>query len=128
MPEKFDLDIKSFLTKYSVIAVAPSDDIFNPPLQRKIQSDENKINKITSTKIDQNVNMGENAPAAEPPVNFDKSALKIYKKIPTSGTCSIESLVADDMPLRVVIQGLLKLEMGCFVEMCPGELVRRKTN
>lgn len=61
-----------------------------------------------------------------PPTNFDKLSLRVYKKIPAKGRCSLESLVDDEMDLRTVMKCLLKLEMGGFIVMLPGEEVSRK--
>ncbi|MBO5907483.1 MAG: DNA-processing protein DprA [Clostridia bacterium] len=58
---------------------------------------------------------------------FDKLALKLYKRIPQRGGCEIESLVDDKTPLREVMRLLLKLEMGKFVVLTPGDRVERKT-
>ena len=60
------------------------------------------------------------------PDSFDKAALKVYKRIPVTGSCSLESLVDGEMSLREVMKYLLKLEMGGFVVMLPGECVSRK--
>ena len=56
---------------------------------------------------------------------FDSEALKIYKRIPQTGECSIESLVDSELSLRKVMKGLLALEMGRFIVMLPGEKVKR---
>ena len=56
---------------------------------------------------------------------FDKNAVKIYKKIPLGEECQIESLIDDELSLRDVMKGLLKLEIGRFVTMLPGERVKR---
>ena len=57
---------------------------------------------------------------------LSREALKIYKKIPLNGACSVESLVDDEIGLRDVMKALLKLEMNHFVVMLPGEMVSRK--
>jgi hypothetical protein len=57
--------------------------------------------------------------------SFDKEMLEIYKRIPQGEECAIESLVDSTLPLRSVMKGLLKLEMGRFVVMLPGEKVKR---
>ena len=64
--------------------------------------------------------------AINPPASFDKLALRVYKKIPSKGKCSLESLVDEEMDLRAVMKCLLKLEMGGFIVMLPGEEVSRK--
>ena len=58
---------------------------------------------------------------------FDAESLKLYKKIPPSGECTVESLTDDTTDLRAVMKLLLKLEMGRFVVMLPGDRVKRNT-
>ena len=56
---------------------------------------------------------------------FDANAVKIYQRIPQGDGCEVETLVDDELSLRVVLNALLKLEMGKFITMLPGERVRR---
>jgi hypothetical protein len=56
---------------------------------------------------------------------FDKELLKLYKKIPTSGDCAVEALTDESTDLRSVMKLLLKLEMGRFITMLPGDRVKR---
>lgn len=112
------VDMMSSLTEYGVCAVCPGDDIFEAPRPRKSR---------------EKVNLGIEPPAppevTEPvpvPADFDKRALSVYKRIPASGSCSLESLVDENMNLREVMKCLLKLEMGGFIVMLPGEAVARK--
>lgn len=123
LPERVGINVLESLRRYSVIAVAPSDDIFLPPRQNKKTALETNAEKEASAPaVDEH-----GVTAEEPPVSFDKDALAVYKQIPEVGECDIESLVGDGRTLRAVMQCLLKLEMGRFVVMCPGERVKRKT-
>ena len=56
---------------------------------------------------------------------FDGELLKIYKKIPLNEECTIESLTDSEMNLRAVMKLLLKLEMGKFITLLPGDRVKR---
>ena len=56
---------------------------------------------------------------------FDTNAVKIYQRIPQGEGCEIETLIDDELSLRVVMNALLKLEIGKFITMLPGERVRR---
>ena len=56
---------------------------------------------------------------------FDANAVKIYQRIPEGVECEIETLIDDEFPLRIVMNSLLKLEIGKFITMLPGERVRR---
>ncbi len=60
-------------------------------------------------------------------LSIDATALKIYKRIPLNGRCTIDSLVDENIDLRTVMRALLKLEIGKFIVMLPGEAVARKT-
>ncbi len=122
LPEEVNIDIKGELSKYKVIAVAPSDDIFTPPKQQKKAKKSEPSVEEASSPLNE-----ERGAFIEPPTNFDKKALEIYKKIPQNDSCLIEELVDNDTSMRVVMQSLLKLEMGHFIEMCPGERVKRKS-
>ena len=57
--------------------------------------------------------------------SFDEKTVRLYQRIPLGDGCLVDSLVDGEMTLRDVMKGLLKLEMGCFVKMLPGERVRR---
>ena len=111
-------DMMATLTEYGVVAVCPSDDIFEVARAKRAGSPKAKM-------IDAEPKSEPREPVA-PPITFDKNALKIYKRIPQTGSCSLESLVDSETSLRDVMKHLLKLEMGGFVVMLPGECVSRK--
>lgn len=119
LKDKPDVDMMSSLSKCEVVANCPNDDIFKIPFFR------GQVNK--SKKEELTVEQGQIS-YNEPPQNYDKDALDIYKKIPVDSPCAIESLVDDANNMRVVMKRLLKLEMGGFVELLPGEKVARKLN
>ncbi len=110
-------DVMDALRRYSVIAVCQNDEIFSPPRPKKKNSVE-KAHSEPKTQLE-----GENSPSDD----FDPRALKLYKKIPREGECPIESLVDDEISLRDAMKLLLKLEMGKFIVMLPGDTVARKT-
>ena len=114
------VDMMSTLTEYGVCAVCPNDDIFEVPRKRRQSDNTTAIFNRDDDVIEADIKA--------PPSDFDPRALKIYKKIPLSESCSIESLVDGEMNLREVMKSLLKLEMGGFVRLLPGEMVSRKTN
>jgi DNA protecting protein DprA len=120
LPLKLPVNIMDTLTKYSVAATSPSDDIFPSPVQRKkkeVKAPEKKEANLIKIENDSTVK-----------TEFDARTFNIYTKIPTSGDCSIESLVDREYTLRDVMKCLLKLEMGHFITMLPGERVSRKSN
>ena len=115
LKERLSVDMMASLRKYSVCAVCPGDDIFSPPMPQR----QNKYEPAAEPSVELRV-------AEEPPQSFDKTALKIYKKIPLSEPCELESLVDSETNLREVMKCLLKLEVNGFVKMLPGEMVSRK--
>lgn len=119
LKEKPMVDMMSTLSEYGVSAVCPSDDIFEAPKARKTAPKAEKAPAL------ENILEAHEEPKT-PPADFDSSALKIYKKIPLYDSCSIESLVDGETNLRDVMKCLLKLEMGGFVKLLPGEMVSRK--
>ncbi len=114
------------LGEYKVAAVAPNDSVFKPSGKARNSAPKEKINK-SSTEQKAADTSSENTPtgAEDAVAGFDKKALELYKKIPASSECTIESLVGDGMTLRDVMRLLLKLEMARFVTMLPGEKVKR---
>ena len=113
-------DVMGALAKYSVIAVCPSDDIFTPPRPKR------KVIDRASNK-DENIDAGKSKDTSNVPGDdFDPRAIALYKKIPADGACSIESLVDDTTSMREIMKLLLKLEVGKFIVMLPGDSVARK--
>ena len=113
------VDMMASLTEYGVVAVCPGDDIFEAPRPKR------RAEKYPSFSEMAREEKNEGEPIT-PPESFDGRALEVYKKIPTSGSCSLESLVDENMNLRQVMRYLLMLEVGGFIVMLPGEAVSRK--
>ena len=103
------------LRDLKVSALTPNDDVFSVPRPKRTK----KIEKVKeeTPKVEENL-------LPEMPI-FDAELLKLYKKIPSAGDCSIETLADDEMNLRMVMKLLLKLEMGRFIVMLPGDRVKR---
>lgn len=57
--------------------------------------------------------------------SMDAEARLVYEAIPEKGSCALESLCSDALPLRTVMKYLLKLEMKGLITMLPGERVER---
>ncbi len=113
-------DMSSVLSEYKVAAVAPSDGVFNskPQKARRTETVADEYREDAKPSVT-------NEEAENKVLTFDKEALKIYKKIPAGGECTIESLVDGEYSLRDVMRLLLKLEIACFVTILPGEKVKR---
>lgn len=123
LPEKISVDMMQTLSTYGVSANCNDDDIYVPPRntpRKKIIEQEKTATNESEVAATDTATSGETA------MSFDAESLAIYKKIPFEGSCAIESLADEDMPLRKVMRCLLKLEMGRFIVMLPGEMVARK--
>lgn len=117
LAESKKADPFEFLRRYSVSALTSSDRVFSRTKKKRAEAE--------APKNTENVK-NDNIKAPEPDTAlFDKETLQIYKKIPQGEECTIESLVDSALPLRKVMKGLLKLEMGRFIVMLPGEKVKR---
>ena len=109
------------LRELRVSALTPNDDVFAVPKPKRVKRTES-VNE-TPKKQEKSEPKEDNLLPEMPP--FDAESLKLYKKIPPNEDCTIESLTDDDMNLRSVMKLLLKLEMGRFVTMLPGDRVKR---
>lgn len=129
MAEPSDVDMFDVLRELEVSCVAPSDKIFNT-YQKKQKREANIDNKVSSYKATDTIKNEESIRQAPEPdtSDFDKNTLSLYKKIPFDADASIDALTDDENDVRKVMRALLKLEMGGFVEMLPGERVKRKIN
>ncbi len=118
LKDGMNVDMMATLSEYGVVALCPSDEIFEAPKIRKPKApkEEKSSEEISKEPVE----------AITPPQSFDKAALMLYKRIPAQGSCSLDSLVSEEMDLRQVMKCLLKLEMGGFIVMLPGEAVSRK--
>ena len=116
LAEKSPVDMGLVLSEYKVAATAPSDNIFDHKLTRpKKEKSKAEISEMKNTTP--------TAPSVLP--DFDKETLALYKRIPLEGDIHIESLVDGEHDLRSIMKLLLKLEMGHFILMLPGERVKR---
>lgn len=115
LKEKPEVNMFDVLRELSVSALTPNDDIYSIPKVKK----EKVVKEASKPKVVEEENL-----LPEMPV-FDADLLKLYKKIPMNGECAVESLADETTDLRTVMKLLLKLEMGRFVIMLPGERVKR---
>ncbi len=116
------------LSAYRVSATSAEDDVFDARPHRAKSSSQKKTLEIPqepNVKADSGVSDKNVKTEERAPVGFDERTLMIYKKIPSGDSCLIESLVDAEFSLRDVMKSLLKLEMGRFVKMLPGERVAR---
>ena len=114
LKEHPEVDMLEIMRDLRISAITPNDDIFSIPKPKKEKRVEVKPEPV---KEEENL-------LPEMPV-FDGELLKIYKKIPLNEECTIESLTDSEMNLRAVMKLLLKLEMGKFITLLPGDRVKR---
>ncbi|MBQ8371887.1 MAG: DNA-processing protein DprA [Clostridia bacterium] len=111
-----EVNMSEVLSEYRVSCVTSSDNIFRAPRQRREKREEKpEVKRAEQT----------NDSAVEELPFFDKSQLDIYKRIPRENECTIESLVCAEYSLSRVMSILLRLEMGNFIVMLPGDRVKR---
>ncbi len=125
------VDMMETLRRYQVSALCQGDEIFVPPHTRRTHTGKRGHNELPNIPELPEEVLGAKPSAmpetVTPPDAFDKDALRLYKKIPLVGDCTVDSLVDGETPMRDVMRLLLKLEMGYFITRLPGERVARKT-
>ena len=115
---KPDIAMDVALRQFEISCVCPSDPIFTPPRTKKKRSA--KASEPLEAEIEPLVQISEAVPDS-----LDEDTLRIYTKIPVYGGCSINDLVDETDKMHKVMKALLKLEMGRFVTILPGERVKR---
>lgn len=126
LAEPSNVKMHDELRRYKISCVVASDDVFNPfsrkNKRKKKESDEayQCVTAPSQQICDSEMSVN------EPPKNFDKFALEVYRRIPQKEDCKIDDVVKDGEDVRDVMKALLKLNMGAFIEMLPGECVMRK--
>lgn len=127
LKKKLDVNMNDVFLELEISCVAPTDNIFSSFASKLKRKDKRpkKTEKAEGTKNDIAVPSEQNQTVDLQKMDFDKTTLEIYKKIPLDGGCTIESLASDEYRMTVVMKSLLKLEMGSFIVMLPGEKVKR---
>ena len=122
LKEHPEVNMLEVMRDLKISALTPNDDVFSIPKPKstKIKTETIKSEGYKEKKAPQD----EENLLPEMPI-FDAELLKLYKKIPSNGDCTVESLTDSETNLRAVMKLLLKLEMGRFIIMLPGERVKR---
>ena len=130
---KIPVHMENTLTELKISCVTPTDDIFYPPRPKRSEKGAKAADKENRAKREAAEKEKPKEAEAVPVLNdkeaetaFTKEVFAIYKKIPTVGDCTIESLADNEHDLRAVMKSILKLEMARFVTLLPGERVMRK--
>ena len=117
LKSKPEVNMMEQLSYLGISANCPSDDIFKPSSKRT----QNKTREENTAKA------CVNSSAKGAIDSFDAASIALYEKIPEEMEVDIESLVCETLNLRELMRCLLKLEVAGFVEVLPGERVRRKS-
>ena len=120
LKERPEVNMLDVLRELKVSALTPNDDVFNVPKPKREKTAQT-VKEITVNTSD--VKEEENLLPEMP--KFDTELLNLYKKIPPHEECTVESLTDENNNLRTVMKLLLKLEMGRFVTLLPGDRVKR---
>ena len=120
LAESAPINMNDVLSYLKIACVTPADDIFKPSRGQRTDS-------LVAESVVEEISGDNKAAEKESPdmSGLDKTAIVIYKRIPIGEECAVESLISEELSMRDIMKGLLKLEMGRFVTMLPGERVRR---
>ena len=124
LKEKLDVNMNDIFRELEVCCVTQSDNIFSTFPTKKRENKETE--KKSKTEIKEET--AEIPAVSIENMNFDKNTLSVYKKIPVGEPCSLDSLADSETPMHIVMKALFKLEMGKFITMLPGEMVKRNLN
>jgi predicted Rossmann fold nucleotide-binding protein DprA/Smf involved in DNA uptake len=120
--EGLDISLEEALTDYKISAITPDDKIFSRVFRKNIKKSESASSKTGDKAWDEKKN---ESPKSPENMNFDKDTVAIYKRIPVEGEILIDDLANSEYGMQTVMKALLKLEMGRFITMLPGEKVKR---
>lgn len=138
------LNMMETLRKYSVGCVTPTEDFYYIPKgqrpkpafakERPKPKEEDKIEKLEpllsvgEVVLDAKDAVPENLKEEPETKNdnvFDRDMMRVYKKIPVTGSCKIDSLVDEQTDYRQVMITLVKLRVLSLVKILPGDNVAR---
>lgn len=127
LDDKFEVRMHDVLSQYKVQCVTHSDKEFrvsgvkkrSEPAVKSIIEEESELESPQQKPAERTEKSFTEA-------GFDKTAFKIYMKIPTEGSVPYSSLCDETNDMRTVMRALFQLDLGNFIEMLPGERVKRK--
>ena len=119
LKSRLAVDMMAQLSYLGISATCPSDKVFDS-YPKKAQR------KVSGPRQDEQSPVKSEQKTADLS-GLDAKCIKVYKKIPLGEEVDIESLIEEELNLRELMKCLLKLEMSSFIEMLPGERVRRKS-
>ena len=128
LEKRIAVDMNKAFSELEISCVSAGDSIFSHARKRKEKAKKAHNENVTAVSDTDSKDVSNNKKASFEPskdMKFDEATVRIYKKIPESGECTVESLVGDGDGMPAIMKALLKLEMGRFILMLPGEKVKR---
>jgi DNA protecting protein DprA len=124
LEDKNSVKMFDVLSHYKIQCVTHSDKEFKSPRPKKHGIKEKTV-RLETTREDPIVSQPKNDISfAE--AGFDKSTIKVYMKIPPNEAVSYSSLCDEEHDMKSVMRAIFQLDLGNFIEMLPGERVKRK--
>lgn len=123
--QKINVTMNEMFKKLEISCVCASDGIFSAFAGKKKTKRKERKSALSDEVVTDNSEAYSEKKIFPEDMGFDKQVLRIYKKIPIDGECTVDSLVDNEDNMPSVMKALLKLEMGCAVTMLPGEKVKR---
>lgn len=123
--ERLDISLDEALSEYKVSAIIPDDKIFSRMFKRGERKTADKADKKDKNRETEETKVIQPVSKEPDDIKFDKDTIAIYKMIPLDGEILIDDLASGEYGMQSVMKALLKLEMGRFVVMLPGEKVKR---
>lgn len=121
-------DLYEAMRNSGASAITADDFSFAPKIKRPPVGIDNAPTTGATLRVAAAPELKKSEPNTEeaPAFGFDKIALTVYKRIPEGVECSFESLAGDGIDVRDVAKAVLKLQIGGFVTVYPGDTVARK--
>lgn len=121
-------DLYEAMRNSGASAITADDFSFTPKIKRPPVGIDNAPTTGATLRVAAAPELKKSEPNTEeaPAFGFDKIALTVYKRIPEGVECSFESLAGDGIDVRDVAKAVLKLQIGGFVTVYPGDTVARK--
>ncbi|MBE6635511.1 MAG: DNA-protecting protein DprA [Ruminococcaceae bacterium] len=121
-----EVDMNEIFSELQISCVSAGDGIFSPPRRKRVKKAAELTEEVVT--LEEAARRTSDAELSLKDMNFDEATIRIYKKIPADADCTVDSLSDDTDKMPIVMKALLKLEMGRFITMLPGEKVKRNIN
>jgi DNA protecting protein DprA len=113
-------DMNEVLTELEISCVSAGDTIFSAFRSRREKKRAEKALRNSEA-----AEATEREKALPDERKLDDASLHVYRRIPVDTDIAVDELPDDTVDMKGVMRALLKLEMGHFIVMLPGERVKR---